>query len=348
MDNKHKSPIITRGRVLRGLLIFWDIIILNFSYYISIILRFSDADSMQREGIGYIGMFSKFAPWYTVVCILLFVFFRLYSSVWKYAGINDFKKLATVNLFTCIIYILGSLFIVGRMPISVYILGAVFQFIFMGISRITPRYALDLIHEFRFGGKDDKIPLMIVGLGENARIIQGRITRDKANIVNPVCIVDHAYGYKGNTFNGLPVYTGLDAVKECIDKYDIKCAIIANSNMPDDFIDSVRTICKDKGVELRDFVLGTEYRSLDVRLRELLSKTNGRVCVIEKGVEDRHYDDVKAALQSLKDNYVVDSISSRGDELVINVDSRGAVSGSVNDDWIRMYREETGEDISFF
>jgi hypothetical protein len=132
--------------------------------------------------------------------------------------------------------------------------------------------------------------------GENARIIQSRITRDKANIVNPVCIVDHAYGYKGNTFNGLPVYTGLDAVKECIDKYDIKCAIIVNSNMPDDFIDGVRTICKDKGVELRDFVLGTEYRSLDVRLRELLSKTNGKVCVIEKGVEDRHYEDVKAAL----------------------------------------------------
>ena len=348
MDSKHKLPILTRGWVLRGILFLSDIVLINFSYFIAIILRFSDSDSMHSQGFRYLGMFIKFAPWYTIFCIVIFILFRMYSSVWKYVGFNDLKNLAMVSLLTCVVYILGSLFIVGRMPISVYILGALIQFVLIGLPRIAPRYIIEMLGEIRSGRVETKVPMMIVGLGENARIIQSRITRDKANIVNPVCIVDHAYGYKGNTFNGLPVYTGVDAVKECIDKYDIKCAIIANSNMPDDFIDGVRTICKDKGVELRDFVLGTEYRSLDVRLRELLSKSNGKVCVIEKGVEDRHYEDVKAALQSLKDNYVVDSISSRGDELVINVDSRGAASGSVNDDWIRMYREETGEDISFF
>lgn len=349
MDIRNNGSVIRRGHVLRILLFIYDAVVVNAAYLTALVLRFSDADSMHDSGVRYLKMFSEFAPCYTVACVILFLAFRLYSVVWRYAGFNDVKKLAIVNAITCALYVGGSLLIVGRMPVSVYILGAGFQFVFMSIARMAPRYILETYGESKsVSGDELKVPLMIVGLGENARIIQNKIIRDKTNVIQPVCVVDYAYGYQGNTFNGLPVYSGPNAVKDCIDKYDIRCIIIADSNMPAEFLESIHDICDDRGIELRDFVIGTEYRSLDVRLRELVSRTMGSVCVDVAGENEKHFPNGKEVANSFDGNNVIDKLSVRNGELVIHIHKSNVVHDGSNDDWINKYREETGSDISFF
>ena len=37
--------------------------------------------------------FLKFAPFYTILCILVFAIFRLYGGMWRYAGINDMNRI---------------------------------------------------------------------------------------------------------------------------------------------------------------------------------------------------------------------------------------------------------------
>ena len=347
MDNQNYVPAIRRGHVLRILLFLYDAIIVNLAYIIALLLRFSDSDSMRKTGVIYMQMLKRFAPWYTIACLILFLLFRMYSVVWRYAGVNDVKKLVTLNALTCVLYVGASLVTVGRMPISVYCLGAVLQFILMGVVRIAPRYILDNYGDTKAAGNAVKIPLMIVGLSENARIIQNKIMRDRTNIVQPVCVIDYAYGYQGNTFNGLPVYSGPNAVNDCIKKYDIKCVIIADNNIPEEFVESIREVCEINNIEMRDFVIGTEYRSVDVRLGELLSRVESPIIAAIDG-EEKRYSDGQEAVQVFGESCIVDRISVRNDELFVDIRKNDAACDGNNEDWIHKYREEMGSDVSFF
>ena len=349
MGIDHKKHTLTRGHVLRLLLFLYDVFAVNFAYFISVWLRFSDADSFRSQGIKYMSMFKHFAPWYTLTCIVLFVVFRLYSSVWRYVGVNDVKRLVLVNICTCTLYICGSLFIVGRMPVSVYGLGAGIQFVLMCASRFAPRYIMDSISSAKsVEGSSVSIPMMIVGIGENAKIIQNKIARDRTNIVKPVCVVDYDYGFKGNSFNGLPVFSGPDAPLKCIEKYDIKCVIIADGNLPNEFLDSIRDLCGSRDIELRDFVIGTEYRTRGVGIRELLGMVDGPIRIEYSSGEDHLFDNGKEALRSIRDNCTVDSITVNEGAVNIRLNINDLATGNANEEWIAKYREEMGSDVSFF
>ena len=347
MDSIKGNNLSKRRTTYRILLFLYDVFAVNFAYMIALVIRFSDADSYHQQGARYMQMFREFSPWYTVICMVLFILFRLYSGVWRYAGFNDLRKIIIVSCITCALYVIGSLLVVGRMPISVYILGAVIQFIMMGAVRIAPRYIIEN-YKKNSGDNDMIIPMMIVGVGENTRIIQNKISRDGANIVRPVCVADYGYKYKGNTFNGLPVFCGIEALEECIKKYDIRCVVIADGNIPDEFINSLRKLCRKKSIEIRDFLIGTEHRTSGIRMRDFLETVECPVRIIGSSVEERLYSDGKMALKSYSNDNTVDSVSISGGELNIRVHHSEPFNTVTNDDWIRKYREETGDDVSFF
>ncbi|MBR6159852.1 MAG: hypothetical protein IKQ40_06075 [Lachnospiraceae bacterium] len=349
MDIRKNRLVFNRGTLFRTLLFIFDVLVINLAYYVAILMRFSDADSFHRVGEKFMTKFWKFSPWYTLACIVLFLVFRLYSGVWRYAGFNDFKKLILVNICCCAFYVCFSMIIVGRMPITVYSIGAFLQFFMMCIARLAPRYILDSYGRSKGAKKGEvAIPLMIVGIGENTRIIQSKIERDRTNIVRPVCVIDYDYGLRGKTFNGLPVFGGLDGVKESIDKYDIKCVVIADNGLPMEFIENIRQICDRSGIELRDFMIGTEYRAGRVDIRALLDAAISPVVIERDGEDDKRFENGREALRAFRQGGLVDKVSVTDGLLRIRMESEHGHATSAGEDWIEKYREETGSDVSFF
>ncbi len=348
MDARQKRYLIMRGWCLRVLLFLYDAFVINLAYLTAILLRLSDSDVADKR-VFYTALHCRFAPYYTIFCLVLFIIFRLYGGVWRYAGINDVKKLFTLNGAAAIAYIGGSLLIVGRMPISVYILGACLQLVLVSAPRLLPRYFTDNFGEFTHRSNSDiSIPLMLVGVCENARIIQNRIENDRTNIVKPVLVADCMYGYTGKQFNGLPVFCGSDAISEAVKKYNIRSAIIADNNMPKEFLDDIYELCDRNSIEIRDFVIGTEYRFGGVGIKELLKTTAGPVHIREKGKETREFSDGRTALQSIEGEGIVDAVSAHNDVLIVTIRQSENSSSDVNGEWVEQYRKETGNDISFF
>ena len=96
------------------LLVLFDIIAVNISYYGALMLRFFVNFHFNLEGTEYPSLFWKIAPYYTVCCIIVFACFKLYSGIWKYAGLNDVNRILYANLVTCVIQIAGSIIILSN------------------------------------------------------------------------------------------------------------------------------------------------------------------------------------------------------------------------------------------
>ena len=84
MQNEQKTNQNLIKWVFRIGLILVDIFIVNFSYYLALLLRFYVNHQFNPEAVPYIPLFYRFAPGYTVCCIIVFAFFKLYRLVSTY------------------------------------------------------------------------------------------------------------------------------------------------------------------------------------------------------------------------------------------------------------------------
>ena len=72
-------------------IVLLDIIALNASYFLALLIRFY-VNGEFRATVNYlIGDWAKFAPFYTIISLIIFACFKLYGGMWRYAGINERK-----------------------------------------------------------------------------------------------------------------------------------------------------------------------------------------------------------------------------------------------------------------
>ena len=139
--NQRKIMYI-RWFLLRLALVAFDIVAVNFSYFIALVIRFYVNFEFNVWAERYIPAFLRFAPYYTVCCLVIFWLFKLYNSRWKYAGLNDLNRILLACLLTCVVQVVGSVVFVLRMPITYYAIGAVIQFVLIAASRFYYRFFL--------------------------------------------------------------------------------------------------------------------------------------------------------------------------------------------------------------
>ena len=338
-----------RKWIFRVLLFVYDGFVVNFAFFMAIIIRFYINSQFYDSGAKYMHMFWEFTPVYTGICMIVFLLFRLYSGVWRYVGVNDVRKLILANSITCIMQIGVSLLVIGRMPISYYGMGAFMQFFFMSVPRIAPRFIIESLGSS--GGSAEaqvgRMPMMIVGVGENARIIQNMVRKDKKSITKPVCLVDYAGGFGSSLFNGLPVVSGKDGMQDAIKKYGIKCVILADTKLSDAKVDEINRICEKNDIELRSFSMKAEYRDSGMRVKDILSKIQGAVCIIDDDKEEL-FADVENAIMKYQYNYVVEKISSDSDAVRVKVRRIRSAQVPQDEEWVKKLKEESGGEVSFF
>ena len=103
--------------------IFLDIIAVNASHFLALMIRFFVGGKFYTSLRELPYIYSKFAPFYTVFCILVFFLFKLYGGMWRYAGLNDINRIAGASVVTFIFQIIGTLLFVQRMPLTFYSIG---------------------------------------------------------------------------------------------------------------------------------------------------------------------------------------------------------------------------------
>lgn len=345
MSETEKRNENIRRWLLRLALVLFDIFAVNFAYYLALLLRFYVNHQMHEAGTIYMPLFLKFAPYYTVCCIAVFWAFKLYSGMWRYAGLNDVNRIVLANVVTCLIQIFGTLLFVQRMPITYYALGAVIQFVLICASRFSYRLLIVELNKISQYKKASPVNVMIVGVGETARMVLRQFDKSGESIATPVCVIDYRNRDTGWLFNGLPVVGGLESIDSAIRRYKVKSVVIADAVMPAEIRKQVRKRCAENNVEVQDV---TAYQQGgDLGFRALLEHTNGPVEIVLDGKAQTFANSEQAA-QAFMGKYHVRAVYAKDAELVIELETSQTPMNSVNETWVQEYEKETGEAVSFF
>ena len=85
-----------------------DIVAVNAAYFGALLLRFSINNRMDPLIENYLDTVIYFAPIYTVICIVVFILFRLYGGMWRYAGIRDVNRILIANVITAAVHVIAT------------------------------------------------------------------------------------------------------------------------------------------------------------------------------------------------------------------------------------------------
>lgn len=191
----------------------------------------------------------QYIPVIIIVTIVIFYGFRLYSSLWTFAGAPELINIT----FACALSSLAQMVVMVvfdvRMPRSFYFLYGVSLWIFVFLSRFSYRGIRTLIKRNASGAISSRV--MIVGAGAAGNMLVKEIRNSDHVSKQVVCIVDDDRSKEGSYLHGVKVMGNRQNIPELVKLYRIDEIIIAMPSAPAREIKEILDVCKETGCELK-------------------------------------------------------------------------------------------------
>lgn len=229
------------------ILILLDVIVVQISSFFALYIRydfkFNDIDT------GFLDSIVTFAPLNTLIILGLFLLFKLYSSIWKYASVEEMLKVIMACMIYFVIELLEMKFTGFRVPRS-------HPFMCTAIllaGTICVRFAYRFARIIKYESLEEKsgIRTMIIGGGQaSAMLIKEIKTSNFANYYVQ-CIIDDDKRKQGKYVSGIKVVGGRNTIIENVKKYNIEQIIIAMPSVDRKVIRDILNICKQTDCKLK-------------------------------------------------------------------------------------------------
>ena len=224
----------------------YDLIAVSISYFLALLIRFD----FRYSAIWpiYIETWRKFTPIYAFACLVVFAFFGLYKSIWRFAGFNEFSRTIFASFIMSLLHTIVTLAFYRRMPISYYMIGAVLQCIFVLGIRFS--YRLVLFFSNRTG-KRSSDRIMLIGAGSAGQMILRDVNEGRAS-GKVVCIIDDNSNKWNRYIDGVPVAGGRESILECVEKYRVNKIFIAIPSATMAQRRDIMNICNETDCEIKN------------------------------------------------------------------------------------------------
>ncbi len=256
---------IKHWQLVAVILMIYDAVAVTLAFFGALWLR-SDCDLSAIE-YEYLLPWANFAPFYVAACILVFWCLGLYKGVWRFASFMELERIVLGTVITFVIHVAGieiSLFIpfikYDRMAFSYYIVGIVFQFMLIMLSRFSYRFFL-LFKGGRMRETEELTPVMLIGAGSAGRAIIREVNRIGQTRERIVCIIDDDENKWNRSIDGVPIAGGRDMILASAKKYKCEKIYIAIPSASAEEKREILGICKESDCELK--LLRDVYRLVD-------------------------------------------------------------------------------------
>ena len=244
--------------VRRVCLIAMDIVLINMSVLLALLMRFNVTISSIPEE--YIYKYEQFMIPFTLIALVVFWFCRIYHSLWEYASITELYKIVEACTITEVIHVCVTMMLELGLPRSTYFMTWVFLVVSVSASRFMYRFIRTGLNRYRT--TDDDIRIMIIGAGNatNVLIREISISHYLANS-RVVCVIDDNPNKVGKYIHGIKVVGTRDDIKEMAKQYDVDEIIFAIPSASPENRRDILSICKETDCELK--ILPGVYQMVD-------------------------------------------------------------------------------------
>ena len=251
MKNLLKTRKLEHWHKIALMLVLYDMVAVNASYFLGLWLRFDGSISMIDEN--YLEWFSRFVPINTFLCVVTFFVLRLYHSIWRFASYTELVRTVIAIVVNTGLHVLFMNLLFGRMPISYYVFGSGFHLLFTLMVRFFYRFILIIRKNRRPDTVTSRVKrVMLIGAGNAGQLILRDVNgADHTSNMQICCIIDDNSNKWGRSIEGVPVVGGRKHILSNVDKYQIDQIFLAIPSATNVQKRDILNICKESGCEIK-------------------------------------------------------------------------------------------------
>ena len=236
-------------QIVSALLILYDYLAVVGAYFFALWLRFDGVYSAIPGR--YLTRYRSFTFPFAVLCIIVFFLFHMYNSMWRYASFEELERTLLASFICSVLHTIGITAIFGRMPLSYYLLGAVFQFGLLLLIRFAYRF-LQVLRKKQSTRSDEPFSrVMLIGAGSAGQMILRDIKQAKELSDKVVCIIDDNPNKWNRYMEGIPVVGGRDDILYAAKKYNVDKIFLAIPSATAEQKRDILNICNETECELK-------------------------------------------------------------------------------------------------
>ena len=213
-----------KQKLKTGIFVFSDAILLVVSFFLAYYIRFE---------FDFISIPNNFKEKMLLLIVVSIVFkiavyipFKLYRSLWRYAGIYELVSVFLASAITNGILFVYIAFVDRLAPRSIFVITGMIDVFLIGGSRFVYRLYRRLVLG-RTIKMDNVKRVLIFGAGDAGAMIAKEIELHPEMSYKLVAFMDDNNEKKGRKVNGVPVLGGIEDIERIVESKDIDEIIIA-------------------------------------------------------------------------------------------------------------------------
>lgn len=232
------------------LLVIMDILTIQLASFMGLFLRFDF--SIMAIPTQYLEQICYYTAFNTCVTIIIFIFCKLYRSVWHFASTTELLNIIIACTIATLIMYTGTKLMKYELPRSYYVI-YYFSFVFMtACIRFFYRIVRAVQEQRRRGVSHEMKNIMVVGAGEAGSVIVKEL-QNSAYLTHQhvCCLVDDSMAIRGKYMRGVKIEGGREDIPYLAARYDVDEIIIAIPSAGQKTVKEILEICNETGCKMR-------------------------------------------------------------------------------------------------
>ena len=262
-----KTGTFQRQKLLRtALLVAVDIAFVNLAVFLALYMRVEFKHGMFVDS-PFLSNLARYAPIHTIVAIGVFRLFKMYSSMWQFASVDDVMRIAGASLCTVLLHVFGMFLCGFSMPRSLPAINFVLLFLLTCVSRLSPRVVRNILKHAK--GRTNLRRTMLIGAGEAGSTILNEFQTSIHSRNNVVCIIDDDPSKVGQYLHGVRIVGTREAIPECARRYAVEDIVLAIPTASNRSKRELLTLCQKTGCHIKTLPALYQLANGDVSIQQI-------------------------------------------------------------------------------
>ena len=231
------------------LLLITDIILINAASFLAVFARLDFSLAAFRDE-NMFEVLSKYAPWFTLLSLVVFIPMKLYTSLWEYASVDELIHFILSVVLICAVEMVGQLTgIIRGLPMSFPLLNGLFLICFIAVTRFSYRLLRGLRHKATKHGRQKRT--MLIGAGNAGMLVLREFQNSENSQNRVVCIVDDDPLKRGQYLRNVKIAGGRKDIIRLVETMQIEEIVFAIPAARVQDRKEILKICQETGCRLK-------------------------------------------------------------------------------------------------